>query len=267
MPDDKAPKTFDHATVSDALESILGCLPDEPPSVEGLRPSQIRRLRERIGELVKRLTALRLQLDSVQMPPMVLDPSDPQVIGRLIAETLLLQARHDLASVPKFYGSGVYALYYSGDFEPYAPICSTNTPIYVGKADPAVHGAVTVVEQGDRLARRLADHAKSLRAAQNLPIEHFECRYLVVKSAWQNTAETYLIERFRSVWNNEVGICYGFGKHGDDPGTRGNKRSPWDTIHPGRPWAMSEGNRPNELTVEEILARIASHFEAIPPER
>lgn len=125
-----------------------------------------------------------------------------------------------------------------------------------------MHGAVSVVEQGDRLR----DHAKSIRSAENLRVEDFDCRYLVVKSAWQNTAETYLIQRFRPVWNNEVGICYGFGKHGDDPRTRGNQRSPWDTIHPGRPWATRVGNRPNDLTAQDILARIVRHYVDSPPE-
>src|SRR5688500_17410946 len=111
MPDEGTPQRFDYASVSAALDALLACLPAEPLSVEGLRSAQLRGLRERIGEVVEKLSALRLQLDPVRMPATVLDPSDPQVIGRLIAETLLVQARHDLASVPKFHGSGVYALY------------------------------------------------------------------------------------------------------------------------------------------------------------
>jgi len=40
----------------------------------------------------------------------------------------------------------------------------------------------------------------------------------------------------------------------------------WDTVHPGRLWASREGNRPNEHTAEQILARIERHFAAHPPE-
>ncbi|MBM4094762.1 MAG: Eco29kI family restriction endonuclease [Planctomycetes bacterium] len=63
-------------------------------------------------------------------------------MGTLIANTLLAQPRRPLKDVPRFYGSGVYALYYRGDFDAYRPIANTETPIYVGKADPAEHGAV-----------------------------------------------------------------------------------------------------------------------------
>jgi hypothetical protein len=264
--DEPEARNLDYESISSALDALLRLLPEEPTASGALRPFQLRRLRERIAEVVEKLSALRAQLDTIRMPATVLDPSDPQVIGRLIADTLLVQARHPLAVVPRFYGSGVYALYYTGDFPAYRPIRNSDTPIYVGKADPAMHGATTPQQQGERLARRLGEHAKSIRAAENLELDDFECRYLVVTSAWQNTAETYLIQRFRPVWNNEVGICYGFGKHGDDPGTRGNQRSPWDTIHPGRPWAMKEGNRPNELSPEGILARVAAHFEENPPQ-
>lgn len=267
MPDEEPRvESFDYGALSDALDSLLRCLPDEPPQGSQLRPRQMERLRMRMVQVIDRLSNLHPQFDTVRMPPMVLDPSDPQVIGRLIADTLLTQSRHALGSVARFYGSGVYALYYIGDFPAYAPIRGAETPIYIGKADPALHSARAVVEQGTRLARRLAEHAKSIRAAENLRLHDFECRYLVVKSAWQSTAETYLIGRFQPVWNSEVGICYGFGKHGDDPGTRGNLRSPWDTVHPGRLWASREGNRPNEYTAEQILARIERHFAAHPPE-
>lgn len=182
---------FEYSSLSAALDTLLACLPGEPPPAGWLRPNEMRRLRERMLQVIERLSDLHPQFDAIRMPPMVLDPSDPEVIGRLIAETLLTQGRHDLGSLPRFYGSGVFALYYTGDFPAYAPIRGADTPIYIGKADPALRGARTVVEQGSRLSRRLADHAKSIRAAQNLHLGDFECRYVVVKSAWQSTAEMY----------------------------------------------------------------------------
>ncbi|HZK66213.1 MAG TPA: DNA cytosine methyltransferase [Chloroflexota bacterium] len=71
--------------------------------------------------------------------------------------------------------------------------------------------------------------------------------------------------RVRQVWNNETKICYGFGKHGDDPLTRSNTRSPWDTLHPGRKWASTEGNKPYHLSPEEIAASITEHLRKNPP--
>ena len=170
-----------------------------------------------------------------------------------------------MAGVPRFYGSGVYALYYTGDFDAYQPVSHSETPLYIGKADPAAPNASTPLQQGEKLSGRLNDHKRSIIAAENLRVEDFECRYLVVRSAWQNTAETYLISGFLPIWNDEVGICFGIGKHGDKASTRSNTRSPWDTLHPGRRWAWADGNTPSPLSPEEIKTLIAAHYQNHPP--
>lgn len=259
------PNASDATALLSALESLLQVLPTASIAASNLTVAHRRKLRDSIEKAIEGLQQILLNLDPIKLPPHVLDPSDPEVVGKLIAETLLVQERHALGEVPKFYGSGVYAIYYSGSFDAYVPITGTDTPIYVGKADPANHGATSPSQQGTRLWSRLYDHRRSVSAAENLELAHFDCRYLVVKSAWQGTAETYLIERFLPIWNNETNICYGFGKHGDDPGTRSNTRSPWDTLHPGRKWAAKEGNRPYQLSVEQIKQKITEHFKVRPP--
>jgi len=251
---------FDAQALLEAMKALLAAIPEEPIDPNLLKSSQRTALRRQIQETIDALTRVLTQLDPIRLPPHVLDPSDPDLVGRLIADTLLVQDRHALNNVSRFYGSGIYAIYYSGKFPAYKPVSGSDTPLYVGKADPATSTAMTPVEQGQRLWSRLNDHRKSLQAATNLELEDFDCRYLVVKSAWQGTAETYLIDRFLPVWNNEVGICYGFGKHGDDPATRANTRSPWDTLHPGRTWATKEGNLPYKLTPKQIQAQILEHY-------
>lgn len=242
------------------LESLLESLPAELVDSSGLKSSEKRKLRMAIEKAIAALQRTLSGLDPIKQPPHVLDPSDPEVIGRLIADTLLVQPRHKLSEVEKFYGSGVYAIYYTGSFPAYDLITGTDKPIYVGKADPATSDAINPSSQGTRLWGRLQDHRKTISMAKTtLDIEDFECRFLVVKSAWQGTAEIYLINRFLPVWNNEVGICYGFGKHGDSAKTRSNTRSPWDTVHPGRRWA-GKGNKPHPLSAEKIAASIVGHL-------
>lgn len=245
------------------LESLLESLPSEPVDSSGLKASERRKLRAAIEQTIEALQRTLSGLDPIRQPPHVLDPSNPEVIGKLIAETLLVQPRHELSQVSKFYGSGVYAIYYTGAFPAYDLITGTDKPIYVGKADPATSDAVSPSSQGITLWRRLQDHRKTISAAKTtLNIEDFECRFLVVKSAWQGTAESYLIDWFKPVWNNEVGICYGFGKHGDSAKTRSNTRSPWDTIHPGRKWA-GKGNKPNPLSSAQIAEMIVAHLKTM----
>jgi hypothetical protein len=200
-------------------------------------------------------------LDPVREPESVFDPSNPRTVGRFVGIALLAQQRHPVGSVPSFYGSGVYALYYSGPFELYRAIVDTETPIYVGKADPANPSAKTPREQEQRLSGRLKDHARTIRkATSTLDISHFTCRYLVVQSGWQTAAEDYLINLLKPIWNDEIGICYGIGKHGDDPGTRGNLRSPWDTLHPGRDWAHRDPNIRDARPANQIATDMAAHF-------
>lgn len=255
---------FEPVDFAAKLKDLLETLPDSG-ELSSLPPNKLRDLRAKLEAGIERLRVFLGEIDPIKQPTVIFDPSDPKVIGELIAHTLLIQPLRPLASVDRFYGSGVYAIYYNGNFPAYLPIKRTETPIYVGKADPQDIHAKSVREQGIGLSGRLKEHRKSVSAAENLKIDDFTCRFLVVKSAWQETAEDHLIARFKPIWNNEIRICYGFGKHGDAAKTRSNKRSPWDTIHPGRAWAWSQGNVPNELSAKQIIARIGEHFQMNPP--
>ncbi len=238
------------------------------PSIYAEIPSARRRsLRLELESVVSRLGTVAQTLDTVRLPKHVFDPTSPEVIGDLVARTLLLQEKEPLEDAVKqsFYGAGVYAIYYRGTFDCYAPLSGKDHPIYVGKADPEAMHALTPQGQGLRLHTRLKDHHKNIAKAENLNLADFDCRYLVVRSAWVETAEDHLINWFLPVWNNEAKVCYGFGKHGDSAKTRANERSPWDTLHPGRSWATSEDNTPNRRSVKEIRQSIADHFAKHPP--
>ncbi len=269
---------MDAAAVADALKALLKVLPEDMSTADptGIAHNRRKQLRTLIRDAILRLETVASGLDPILTPKLFFDPSKPEVIGKLIGDTMLEQPRVSLSSVPRFYGSGVYAIYYIGNFPAYAPISGTDTPIYVGKADPASTDASTPEEQGERLYGRLTnDHSRSIRQVEgharssdtdpHIKLAEFECRYLVVRSAWQRTAEDYLIDMLKPIWNDQVGICFGFGKHGDSPTTRSNKRSPWDTLHPGRPWATKQGNLPNQLTAQQITVRILDHFKQNPP--
>ncbi len=265
FPEGSSPRIIDHKAVLETLQALLETLDGTYVTPDMISTARRKKLRVKIDAALLELQRVLQEMSPVRMPAVVLDPSDPKVIGKLIADTLLEQPRFPLEAVPRFYGSGVYALYYRGRFDAYEPISGTETPLYVGKADPSSQNAQTVIEQGEKLVGRLNDHKRTLTKAGNLDIKDFDCRYLVVKSAWQTTAETYLIQGFGPVWNDEIGICYGFGKHGDSAATRSNTRSPWDTLHPGREWAWAPGNKSNPLSAEDIKRLIAQYYASKPP--
>ncbi|HKY81973.1 hypothetical protein AI27_00955 [Sphingomonas sp. BHC-A] len=257
--------------LQDALDAVLAAAGENPPQ------AVVRRIREGLSAHAVAVETARAVTDTVRMPSATFDPSDPKIVGRMVSLALLAQPLVRLTDIRSSYGSGVYAIYYSGDHPLYAGISRSETPIYVGKADPANDDASTTREQGARLTARLLEHAGTIATAagyaDQLPnglspirLEDFLSRRLVCATNAQLVAEKHLIRTFWPVWNAETKACWGMSKHGDAASTRANKRSPWDVVHPGRQWALDERLQ-NSLSPDEIAARIAATLERVPPRR
>ena len=251
--------------VQKAIKQLADTLPSE---VSGWAESKRRAILRECQSLVNRLSELQILLDPIAVPGHFLDPANPAAFAELIASNLMFQRRGPLSEIAetKFYGSGVYAIFYDGDFDAYLPIVGKKTPIYTGKSQP-VSGSTTPKEQGVSLHQRLKEHAKSIKNANNLKLADFTCRYLVVATGWEKAAEHYLIGHYHPIWNKESKVCQGFGKHGDAAETRRNSRSAWDTLHMGRNWAKSDENKPNERTEAKIKEGIAEHYRKYPPDQ
>lgn len=243
-----------------ALRDHLGKLAEHAQGE--ITAHQRRTLQAEVREVIGELGELLQSIDPISLPSAVFDPSNPKIVGRFVALAMVAQERKPLAELTQAYGSGVYAIYYTGPYDAYAPIRGTETPIYVGKSGPQVAGARTPLEQGPKLTARLKEHRGNIsKATATLDIKDFHYRALVVQSGLEVSAEEYLIHLFRPIWNKEVGILFGLGKHGDASETRANKRSPWDTLHEARAWATTEiGKSP-----ETIKAEVAAHYAKHPP--
>jgi hypothetical protein len=228
---------------------------------EGLTNHARRSLDAEVREVMSRLGKLLHEIDPIRQPAAVFDPSNPKVIGRFTALALVAQPRQPLGRIERFYGSGVYAIYYRGPFAAYAPLSRSETPIYVGQAAPEMSNARLPIEQGDRLSGRLDEHRKNIgKAESTLAIDDFDYRVLVVQSGWETPAEDYLIHMFRPIWNKETNILFGIGKHGDAATTRKNRRSPWDTLHPARKWASASAPLTDARAPEQIADDLQRHF-------
>nr|WP_155686295.1 Eco29kI family restriction endonuclease [Pseudomonas aeruginosa] len=185
---------------------------------------------------------------------------DKKNLGASVAEALLTKEVHPLGDLPVFEGAGIYAIYYTGGFAPYAQVSRLNAdgkfmlPIYVGKAVPpgARMGASLELAAGKVLHKRLKEHAESIKAAENLDIKDFHCRFLVVDDIWIPLGESLIIARFTPVWNS---LIDGFGNHNPGKGRHAGMRPRWDVLHPGREWAMRLAERP------ETQAQIAQDAE------
>lgn len=176
------------------------------------------------------------------------NPLDMENLAHSIVTTMVETPPTPMADLPRFTGAGIYAIYYNGDFSAYAALASANkdgwdVPIYVGKAVP--QGGRRGIGVADHtttqaLANRIRQHGNSLRAVENLDIDDFVARWLVVEDIWIPLGESALIRRHRPVWN---ALVDGFGNHAVDKGRGAGLRSRWDTLHPGRTWAADLPSR------------------------
>ncbi|MBK3786555.1 Eco29kI family restriction endonuclease, partial [Paraburkholderia aspalathi] len=109
------------------------------------------------------------------------NPLDKKNLGASVAEAMLEQKPQPLSELKQFFGVGIYAIYYTGDFSPYGPLSARNrdglfqAPIYVGKAVPkgARKGGGVGEVRSRALYDRLREHAESVELASNLDINDF----------------------------------------------------------------------------------------------
>jgi hypothetical protein len=196
----------------------------------------------------------------------VFNPLDKTNLAESVRDHLLKRPAV-LLPPDRFRGAGLYAIYYRGFFPAYRKLANLDPsveraiPIYVGKAVPPGSrkgGYGLGAEPRDVLYRRLCEHASSIEEATNLDLADFVCRYLLVDDIWIPLGESLLIETFKPVWNLLVD---GFGHHDQGASRAGQKKSAWDTLHPGRRWA-GRVQKPNDKSADKIVAAVAAYLEA-----
>jgi hypothetical protein len=192
------------------------------------------------------------------------DPLTPLSLAQSVERVLLDQPLSPLPPATPFGGGGVYCVYYSGPYEPYAPIAGEppRVPVYAGRSAPRAGRPGSLLAPADQplLFNRLRDHARTLQQADQLRLDDFSCRFLVVDDVWAPLAEELLIAHFRPLWNV---IVDGFGLREPGRARSSSPRPAWDELHPGRPWAARL--RPPARSRAEILQAVAAHLSAYPP--
>jgi Eco29kI restriction endonuclease len=192
---------------------------------------------------------------------------DKRNLGTSVAKALVEQKPKQLSNLHSFHGAGIYAIYYTGLFKPYARLSLQNkaddlvAPIYIGKAIP-VGGRKGVglsdASKSKALFNRLREHAETIQAVTNLDIQDFQCRYLVVDDIWIPLGESLLITQFSPLWNS---LIDGFGNHDPGSGRYKGVRPRWDVLHPGRSWA--DKCQPRQETIQDIRNDVEEFFRAL----
>lgn len=192
----------------------------------------------------------------------VFNPLDKRALAESIEAKLLEQSPTPLSDTSSVKGAGIYAIYYSGGFPAYSEIANipvsddSKPPVYVGKAVPKGSrkgGLQFDVSRSTSLRTRLRKHANVISQATNLDLSDFHFRSLVVDDVWIPLGENILIENFRPIWNVKID---GFGNNKPGVGRTGQKRSSWDTLHPGRGWADTLPD--SKMTLGQIVSSLKS---------
>jgi len=161
---------------------------------------------------------------------------------------------HCLPPPERFLGTGVYALYYTGNAKPYSKYAELNRlaydfPIYVGKAVPKGWRQSRSEDVGENqsaeLFSRLNQHARSIESANNLSVNDFTCRFIIFEGASSDmigTLEASIIKWKKPLWNS---FLDGFGNHDPGKGRYQQAMSDWDVVHPGRSFAKKCKGKPS----------------------
>ncbi len=181
------------------------------------------------------------------------NPLSVDELGRNAARALMDYPPEVLPPAETFDGAGVYTIHYQGSFPAYANL-GKDKPIYVGKADLPGKRQGRAQPATPVLHRRLTEHAGSIDSATNLNLADFRCRWLVLDPVWIGLTEQVLIAGYRPIWNVVVD---GFGHHDQGRTRRNQRRSRWDTLHPGRPWAAHYQDAKD--SADAILEAISEH--------
>lgn len=170
----------------------------------------------------------------------------------------------------RFHGTGVYAIYYIGKNTLYAEISKINRlefslPIYVGKAVPRGWRQARLEDNSERksyeLLSRLREHSRSIGQVNNLNIEDFHCRFMILEksaSSLIGTVEAALIRHYKPLWNTKVD---GFGNHDPGKGRYNQAKSEWDVIHIGRLWAEKcTGKSNSDANIQKKISNYSKNI-------
>jgi hypothetical protein len=164
--------------------------------------------------------------------PESFDPLSTEQIANTICETFerqpLVSMTHE---IPRFEGSGLYALYYRGaSVDLYLPLAALQIPVYAGQALSSNSATGERVRERFPLHGRLKHHRISIMEG-GLPISEFRFRALLLPDVHADLGENGLRVGYQPLWNSKL---KGFGSKEQGATTRQSKKSKWDTVHDGR---------------------------------
>ena len=204
-----------------------------------------------------------MPITTINITPHIFRGSDFISVVKKAVDFLARTPEHQLPLSGNFSGVGVYAIYYSGNFEQYQKISTSNQkqrkhPIYIGKAVPAGWRTArnSIDKNSHALCTRIREHERSIEQGGGIHIVDFKCQFMIlrgVETELVSAVEAQLIRTHKPLWNT---LIDGFGNHDPGKGRYNQARSNWDILHPGRPWAdRLTGKHDSHTKISEKISR------------
>jgi hypothetical protein len=190
--------------------------------------------------------------------PAEYDPLGTENITSAICQELERQPLIPLDSeIPRFDGSGLYAIYYRGETLPlYAPLRNYKIPVYVGQSLSHNTATGAAMPEKSPLWNRIKNHRDSIEGA-HLPLNEFGVRLLRLPDVHADLGENGLRVFYQPVW---IRVLRGFGSKEQGATTRQSARSPWDTVHPGRKRTFGSEKHDKDKLIKKAQDHIASQI-------
>lgn len=190
--------------------------------------------------------------------PAYFDPMGTENVTSAICQELERQPLIPLVpEVPRFDGSGLYAIYYQGEtLSLYAPLRDHKIPVYVGQGRSHVSATGAAARDSRPLWGRVRIHQRSIAGA-GLPAGEFGVRLLLLPDVHADLGENGLIVFYKPVWN---AVLRGFGSNEQGSTTRASRRTKWDTVHPGRSRTYGLDSHDRDELVNEAEDHIAAQL-------
>ncbi|ROR42974.1 Eco29kI family restriction endonuclease [Kitasatospora cineracea] len=182
------------------------------------------------------------------------DPLRPENLVRSVVQRLRAGRAYELAEAAYWATKpGIYAIFYTGANQLYAPIAGSPIPLYVGAVQSA-SGAGKAYSRQHTVGQRLEEHRRTLEQSRDLDPRDFMFRVLFIDDLFMGATIDALTTQFKPLWNTTI---EGFGNR--NPGkARRLPRPKWHELHAGPDsWAADLESRWDRAALVE---QVGHHF-------
>ncbi|MGX4733151.1 Eco29kI family restriction endonuclease [Kitasatospora griseola] len=246
------------------LEVIAEKLNADPVPLRNLLAIARREEAELPRRVADEIIRVRPQFQTLRKPPESpylrqhkFDPLRPESLVHSVLQRFRAGTPYLLAEAARWAEDrGIYALYYTGAHDLYAPISGTEVPLYVGSVAQGLRGRRSM--STSTMNVRLEEHFRTLEQSRDLNPADFVVRLLFLDDLFIAPAAELLTVESQPLWNSTL---EGFGlRHPGRQRLMHALRPKWHELH-AAPDSWANEMR-SHRSVDELREEVRRHFAA-----